>query len=182
MDRLMNAKHLRALQAAILADQDCAFYVHTNADPSRIDVLVDGVIQIQKVNAYPKDKAIAEILRAKRWFGPDESPSRSILAVEARNVLLVHGHWRAIARKAAEDGDTQVHDAAWDAYELAKSDAARIDACLPRVAAMLDVLVDAGLCSTEARDELRALCTNNPTVTADHVSRALRGPWGDEQP
>lgn len=164
----MTPQYLRALQAAIMADAECAALAITPEHEK-----VPG-------GAYAQDKAIADILRTKRWFGPEESPSRSILASEARNVLLTHGLWRAIVRKAAEDGDTPAHEAAWNAVELAKSDTARFDAFLLRSAALLDVLVDAGLCTAEAKAELRALCTNKPTVTADAVSRALRGPWGDE--
>lgn len=164
----MTPQYLRALQAAIMADAECAALAIT-PDHGK----VPG-------GAYAQDQAIADMLRIKRWFGPSESPSRSILASEARNVLLTHGLWRNIVRKAAEDGDTPAHEAAWNAVELAKSDAARFDAFVPRSAALLDVLVDAGLCTPEAKAELQALCTTDPTVSAAEVSRALRGPWGDE--
>lgn len=164
----MTPQYLRALHAAIMADAECAPMAVTPAMGK-----VPG-------GAYAQDKAIADILRGKRWFGPGESPSRSILASEARNVLLTHGLWRAIVRKAAEDGDTPLHEACWNAVELAKSDTARFDAFVPRSAGLLHVLVEGDLCTEAARAELQALCTNEPTVTAAEVSRALRGPWGDE--
>ena len=42
-------------------------------------------------------------------------------------------------------------------------------------------LVAAGLLSDADVAALRAMCTVPSAVTAADVSRALRGPWGDEQ-
>lgn len=164
----MDATYLRALQAAIMADAECAALAVTPENGK-----VPG-------GAYAQDKAIADILRRQRWFGPGQPASHSIGAAEARNILLTHGLWRPIVRKAAEDGTTPLHDACWDAVELAKSDSARIDAYLPRVALLLDLLMSEGMCTAEARAELEAACANDPPVSAADVSRALRGPWGDE--
>lgn len=47
-------------------------------------------------------------------------------------------------------------------------------------APLLGALVATGLLSQQDRDDIEALSRTASTVTAADVSRALRGPWGDE--
>lgn len=153
---------LRALQSAILADADLA----------ALAVLPEH----GKVADYmARDGAIAQALR-DRGYG---STSRSVLASEARNVLLRNLKWRAIVRAAANDAHPAT-DLCFAAVELAENAAATIDTLSPKVQAMLVALQAAGLIDADDRAELEALCRVPSTVSAADVSRALRGPWGDE--
>lgn len=193
----MTPAYLRALQEAILADGDCSGLIVLDVpkwvrlpdsmkDPETgLMVVIDAGEHhpdwLPTKDVAARDSAIAEILRGKNWLGPDEATSRSVLAAEARNVLLRRLKWRPIVRKAEEAGESLVHDAAWSAVQIANNAAATIDTRSEPVQRLLDALQQGGLIDAGDREDLEALCAVKSTVTTEAVSRALRGPWGDEQ-
>ena len=160
----MTPAYLRALQAAILADANCQPHVHTNDMP-----------KIPGAEAAAKDAAIAGILNGKAWG----AASRPVPAWQAKKWLIKRGKWRAIVLAANNDQHPAV-DAAYAAVALAED--ARMDADFldPAADPMLDALVASGLIDAQDRAGLEAMCRTASAVTASEVSRALRGPWGDE--
>lgn len=158
----MNPEYLRALQAEILARQDCAA-LRVTPDMGKV------------ADAAQRDQQIAEILNAAGW-GASSQPIPCHLA---KKLLIKRGKWRAIVQ-ASQNNDHPAVEAAYAAVSLAED--ARMDADFKDAAAgpLLAGLVAAGLLSADDVSSLQAMCTVASNVTADHVSRALRGPWGDE--
>lgn len=160
----MTPAYLRALQAAILADADCATSVHTNEMP-----------KISGPEAAVWDATIAAVLNAKGWG----AGSRAVPCHLAKKLLIKRGRWRAIVRAAENDAHPAV-EAAYAAVALAED--ARMEADFKDAAAepLLTALVSSGLIGGEDRAALEAMSTVASAVTGAEVSRALRGPWGDE--
>lgn len=154
--------HLRALQSAIQSDPECMALAVTPAMGK-----VEG-------GAYVQDKAIAGILNTKGYG----STSRAVSCHLAKKLLIKRGKWRAIVLAAAND-QHQAVEAAYAAVALAED--ARMDADFNDAAAgpLLAALVASGLLDDTDSAALRAMCRVPSNVTADQVSLALRGPWGD---
>lgn len=147
------------LRSAILADPDTAPYRVTPDMP--------------KDPAYAeKDAAIADILRAK---GVGAS-SRAVPCYLAKKLLIKRLQWLAIVEAASTPGHP-ARQAAYAAVALAED--ARMDADFMDEAAgpLLSALVAAGLIDEEAKQALQAMSFVPSDITAEHVSRALRGPW-----
>lgn len=159
----MTATELRALQAAILARDDCAPHVVTN-DMGKVP---DGPA---------KDAAIADILNAAGYG----ASSRAVSCHLAKKLLIKRGRWRAITQAAQNDEHPAV-EAAYAAVALAED--ARMDADFMDESAgpLLAGLVATSLLSADDVAALRDLCAVPGRVTAADVSLALRGPWGDEK-
>lgn len=160
----MTPAYLRSLQTAILASPECAEHVITNDTP-----------KVPADEARVRDQAIADLMRAQ-GFG---AGSRAVPAWQAKRQLIMRGKWRAIVQAAADPQHPAV-DAAYAAVALA--DDARMDAdfCDPTAAPLIGALVATGLLSDDDAQMLRDMSSTPSTVTAADVSRALRGPWGDE--
>lgn len=160
----MTPAYLRALQAAILAEPACAKHVIDNDAP-----------KVSADEARAADQAVADIMRAQ-GFG---AGSRAVPAWQAKRQLIMRGKWRGIVLAAA-DAQHPAVEAAYAAVALA--DDARMDAdfCDPTAAPLIGALVACGLLSDDDAQMLRAMSATPSTVTAADVSRALRGPWGDE--
>lgn len=160
----MTPAYLRALQAAIIASPACAEHVIDNSA---------GKVPADEARA--KDQAIADILRAD-GFG---AGSRAVPAWHAKRMLIKRGKWRGIVL-ASQDAEHPAVEAAYAAVALAED--ARMDADFldADAAPLLGALVAKGLLSQQDRDDIEALSRTASTVTAADVSRALRGPWGDE--
>ncbi len=160
----MTPTYLRALQAAILASPEASKLAVTN-DRGKVP----------SAEARAADQAIADAMRAQ-GFG---AASKAVPAWHAKRQLIMRGKWRAIVQ-AAQDAEHPAVEAAYAAVALA--DDARMDAdfCDPTAVPLIGALVATGLLSEEDAQMLRDMSATDSTVTAADVSRALRGPWGDE--
>lgn len=158
----MTPAHLRALQSAIQSDPEC------------MALAVMPALGKVEGGAYAQDKAIATILNGKGYG----TSSRAVSCHLAKKLLIKRGKWRAIVR-ASEDDEHAAVEAAYAAVALAED--ARMDADFNDAAAgpLLAALVVSGLLDDTDSAALRAMCRVPSNVTADQVSLALRGPWGD---
>jgi len=159
----MNTQQLRALQGAILASDDCKA-VAVTPDMGKVP------------DAPARDKQVADILNAAGWG----VSSRAVESWQAKKLLIKRGKWLAIT-KAAADADHPAQAAAFAAVELANDARMTADFQDADAAPLMAGLVAAGLLSDADVAALRAMCTVPSAVTAADVSRAMRGPWGDEQ-
>ena len=159
----MNTQQLRALQGAILASDDCKA-VAVTPDMGKVP------------DAPARDKQVAEILNAAGWG----VSSRAVESWQSKKLLIKRGKWLAIT-KAAADADHPAQAAAFAAVELANDARMTADFQDADAAPLMAGLVAAGLLSDADVAALRAMCTVPSAVTAADVSRAMRGPWGDEQ-
>lgn len=187
----MHAAYLRALQAEILGREDCANLrvlnepkwlvppvVEINYDTGELEVTDPGKANpawLPGDEVVARDLAIAGILNEAKWG----ATSREVQCHLAKKLLLVRGRWRGIVM-AAQSADHPAVDSAFVAVELGNDPNMTADFCAPAAAALMQPLIDAGLLDAEDVAALQALCLVPSAVTADHVSRALRGPWGDE--
>jgi len=160
----MPPAYLRALQAAILASPAASKLAITNDK---------GKVPADEARAA--DQSVAEIMRAD-GFG---AASRAVPAWQAKRQLIMRGKWRGIVL-ASQDADHPAVEAAYAAVALA--DDARMDAdfCYPTAVPLIGALLATGLLSDDDAQMLRDMSATPSTVTAADVSRALRGPWGDE--
>ncbi len=159
----MTPAYLRALQSAIQASDECAALAVT---PDM------GKVQ----GAYERDRAIADILNASGWG----ATSAAVESWKAKKLLIKRGKWLGIVRAADNDAHP-AQAAAFAAVELANDARMTADFQDADAAPLMAGLKAAGLLSDSDVDALRAMCIVPSNVTADHVSRALRGPWGDEE-
>lgn len=160
----MTPDYLRALQAAILAHPEAAALAITNDMP-----------KVAAAEAAPRDAEVARLMR-EAGFG---SGSHAVSCHLAKKLLIKRGKWRAIVQAAHNDRHPAV-EAAYAAVALAED--ARMDADFNDTAAapLLAGLVAASLLDAADVAALSAMCKTDSTVTSADVSRALRGPWGDE--
>lgn len=135
----MDSKVLRELQQVILANAECAPFVHTNEMP-------------RVASARDKDQAIADILNRMGVV----AETRRAEASDVRRVLILHGAWR----NAPADLEDMV---------LAGLSADYIK----EAAHLLDDMLN-----PDAAAAVRQLC--RVPISWELVSRAVRGPWGDE--
>ena len=154
---------LRALQRAILASDACMAVAVTPDMPKVTD-------------APARDKQVADIINAAGWG----VTSRAVESGQAKKTLIKRGKWLAIT-KAAADAEHPAQAAAFAAVELANDARMTADFQDQDAAPLMAGLVAAGLLYDADVAALRAMCTVPSNVTAADVSRALRGPWGDEQ-
>lgn len=168
----MTPAFLRALQTAILASEACAEFVHTNDMP-----------KIGSAEVAAKDKAIAAIIST----GRTRLRSRMItdrgvisaLGTQAGDAFLSAIEAFALADlpavhplKADQAGIKRV--LAW-----LKSDGG-IELGDPQTQFLLGVFAQLGIVDANSAAVIRALGQEADPVSASEVSRALRGPWGDE--
>lgn len=151
----------QALQSIILAREDCATLRITPDMPK-----VDGQ------TAYQQDKAIADILNAA-GIG---AGTQEVEAWRAKRYLIKRLKWRAIVDAAGNQGH-EARPAAQVAVDLAESPNMMANFLDADVASMWAALVGTGLVSAAERDEIQSWCRTPSNITADQVSRALRGPW-----
>lgn len=153
----------RELQAEILSREDCSALRIIPEMPK-----VDGV------TAYQQDKAIADILNAA-GFG---AGMQDVEAWKAKRYLIKRGKWRAIV-DAASNPLHPAREACMVAVDLAETDSMWANFADPDTAPMWGALVATSLLTTAERDEIQSWCRTPSTITAEQVSRALRGPWDD---
>lgn len=159
----MTPQFLRELQSAIQANPACAALAVTPEMGK-----VEG-------GAYESDKAIADILNAADYAtGTAEVP-----AWWAKRLLITRGKWVDI-EDAAVDRSHPARKAAASAVSLATSADMRVNFLDPASGPLMDGLIAAGLMDADDKADLEALSRTPSNITADQVSRALRGPWGDE--
>ena len=160
----MTPTYLRALQAAILADPDCA----------KIAIPPDAG-KVPAAEARAADQAIADAMRAQ-GFG---AASKAVPAWHAKRMLIKRGKWRGIVL-ASQDAQHPAVEAAYAAVALAEDARMDVDFCDPAARPLLDALIATGLITSQDAQDLHNMSATDSTVTAADVSRALRGPWGDE--
>lgn len=166
----MNAQQYEALKAEILADPDCAPLAVTNDAPK-----VEGSV------VAAKDREIARILTSKRAPAVKskevgDGAVALALGIQAGPVFLLK--LEALANMAFNESTPAEQLAqialarqAWRSL-LSKS----FDVGLASVRAGLDLFVGT-LLNAEGAAAIKALAETPNTVTAEEVSRALRGPW-----
>lgn len=159
----MSPKFLLALQAAIHASAECMAIAVTPADGK-----VPG-------GAYEADLGVAAILNAA-GFG---SGSQEVPAWWAKRALIKRGKWVDI-EDAASQRDHPARKAAASAVALAESQLMMVNFLDPTSGPLMAGLVAVGLLTPGDRLALEALSRTPSNITADQVSLALRGPWGDE--
>lgn len=156
-----------ALYAEILSREDCGPYVVTNDMPKDPDYAA-------------KDRAIAELLSAGRTriasrLVGDGAVSLA-LGIPAGPLFLYQLELAATTTPAPDATPEQIAQhaiarQAWRSLEKSMLDIGRQD-----VRAALDAFVGV-LLTPDQCAAIKGLAVVPDTVTADHVSRALRGPW-----
>jgi len=162
----------RELQAEILSGPkaaECAPFVNDGSDPTR------------KATAYVDDQAIADILSEGRV----KIASKEIGDGAVANALgypdgPVFLYYLAQAASAPADQTPQSIAAcamaaqAWRSLSKASLDVGNLS-----VRAAIDMMVGT-LLTAEQATAVKAMAEQPATVSAADVSRAMRGPWGDE--
>lgn len=179
----MNTEFLRSLQAQILGNEECLPYIITNDMP-----------RVPGEEAVKRDKAIAEIIsrgRTKRTsYMITERGVRAILPI-ADGALFIRTlrqlqtatempAWLSAALDGIADEETKwaYLDTLQCGYPWLQGDG--LDVGDETLRMLLDLLAR-GLPSLERGvSMLKKLGEEDDAVTAADVSRALRGPWGDE--
>jgi len=179
----MNTERLRDLQKEILSDEDCQPFIVTADD--------------EKTNAVESDRAIAVIRNRKRppklrAHMISERGVRASLSIIDGAVLIktlrdlstavgVPPQWLTDvlnAVKVHEPAHWAYFDTMQCGYTWLRGDGLDLGSQATRD--MLG-LIAAGVPSlAPAVSTLKALAEEPDNITADEVSRALRGPWGDE--
>lgn len=153
----MTPQFLRDLQTAILTSEPCAQYVHTNDMP-----------KISSTEAAAKDKAIADIISVDRTrpkaFEIGKGTIVEVLGLAGANAFL-----------DIIDGDATYRHV----KHLLQDGRLRVDSAL--VVQLVQGFMQAGVISANGGAALLALGREPDPVTAAEVSRAVRGPWGDEE-
>lgn len=158
----MTPQFLRELQSAIQANPACAALAVTP--------------QMGKVKggAYASDKAIADLLNAADYA----TGSAEVPAWWAKRLLIKRGKWVDIEDVAADHAHP-ARKAAASAVSLSTSADMRVNFLDPASSPLMDGLIKAGLMDADDKAALEAMSRTPSAITADQVSRALRGPWGD---
>jgi len=169
----MTPAFLRSLQTAILASEACAQHVHTNDMP-----------KISSVEVAAKDKAIADIIsvgrtRLRSRLITDRGVI-SALGTQAGDAFLTAIEAFAVADLAAEHPMKADQAGIKRVLSWLKSDAG-IELGDPQTQFLLGVFAQLGIVTANSAAVIRALGTEPDPVSAAEVSRALRGPWGDEE-
>lgn len=159
----MTPQELRALQSAIAANPAAAALAVT----PEMGKVADGPA---------RDRQVAELMRAA-GFG---AGSKAVPCHLAKKLLIKRGRWRGIVL-ASQDAQHAAVESAYAAVALAEDARMEADFCDASAAGLMAPLISTGLMSADDAAALQALCRTAYTVTAEDVSRALRGPWGDEQ-
>lgn len=159
----MTPAFLRSLQSAIQADPACAALAITPEMGK-----VEG-------GAHEADQAIADLLNAADYA----TGSAEVPAWWAKRMLINRGKWVDIEDVAAERAHP-ARKAAASAVSLATSSDMRMNFLDPASGPLMDGLIAAGLMDADDKAALEAMSRTPSNITADQVSRALRGPWGDE--
>lgn len=183
----MNTAFLRALQTAILANQACAEFVHTNDMP-----------KIGSAEVAAKDKAIADIISAGRYtyreYRITTRGIRTVLTVvesyafiglmKTLNSGATAPQWLADLFTAVgipEPAHAAYFDAFQEAFDWLKAGGDGIDIGAKATHDMMDLLAVGDPTSwATIVGKLKAAAQVPDPITAADVSRALRGPWGDE--
>lgn len=183
----MTPEFLRALQATILANEACTAHVHTNDMP-----------KISSVEVAAKDKAIAAIISEGRYRYQERLITtrgiRAVLSVtEAFAFIGLMRNLNAASSTPQWMADiftavgipAPAHPAYFDAFQEAfdwlKAGGEGIDIGDTTAHQMMDLLVAADPAQWgPIVGKLKAAAQEPDPVTAAQVSRALRGPWGDE--
>lgn len=162
----------RELQAEIMSGPkaaECAPYVNDGSDPSR------------KATAYADDQAIATILSAGRVkIGSREVGDGAVANALGYPDGPVFLYYLAQAASAPADQTPQSIAAcamaaqAWRSLSKASLDVGNLS-----VRAAIDMMVGT-LLTAEQADAVKAMAEQPDSVSAADVSRAMRGPWGDE--
>lgn len=166
----------RALQTEILTGQEasaCAPFVHTNEMP-----------KIGAEEAAAKDQSIADVLNAV----PDTIMAESISVTDLFDALYKTGDY-ALLKAAQIGGDvdatvafailSDAHDYGGDRVHLA---ATTTTGQFGKLMAK-NLITPAGMAAIQAKavtTTTRMVKLFGVDVTAADVSRAVRGPWGDE--
>lgn len=153
----MTPQFLRALQTQINATPACTQHVHTNDMP-----------KISSIEAAAKDKAIADIISVGRT-------RPKAYEIGKGTIVEVLGLAGANAFLDIIDGDTTYRHV----KHLLQDGRLRVDSVM--VAALVQGFMQANVISAEGGAALLALGREPDPVTAAEVSRAVRGPWGDEE-
>lgn len=153
----MTPQFLRDLQTAILESEPCAQYVHTNDMP-----------KINSTEAAAKDKAIADIISVGRT-------RPKAYEIGKGTIVEVLGLAGANAFLDIIDGDATYRHV----KHLLQDGRLRVDSAL--VVQLVQGFMQAGVISANGGAALLALGREPDPVTAAEVSRAVRGPWGDEE-
>jgi hypothetical protein len=180
----MDTQFLRALQTQILADAECAPHVHTNDMP-----------RISSEEVRVKDAAVAQIISGKRTRLVSKTVTER--GVRAAMSIMDGSLFIKTLRELSEATTAPAWlttvltamgvpgPAQWAYFETLQCGypwlrADGLDVGEPTVRQLLDLLA-AGVPSLGAATvQLKSLGVVPDPVTADQVSRAVRGPWGDE--
>lgn len=180
----MTPQKLRALQAEIMADEECKPFIVTADDA--------------KTDAIERDRAIAAIRNGKRppRLRPHMISERGVRAslsiLEAAALIKTLRDLSAAtdmpkwlsdvlaAVKVPEAAQWAYFDTMQCGYTWLRGDGLDLGSTTTRD--MLGLIAGGVPELAPAVAKLRALAEEPDTITADEVSRALRGPWGDETP
>ncbi len=176
----MTPQFLRDLQSQILANEECAKFVHTNDSDK-----VDGV------TAAADDASIAAIIsvgRKRVVQGPVITTRGAAAAFPSLNQLPGALAFQLAFRKlttfatAASASPELVTNLLGDAItlQLESFHNLGLDFGSPALRDMLDLIVLKGAITAEEAAGFKALAEVPDAVTGAQVGRALRGPWGDE--
>ena len=180
----MTPQKLRALQAEILADEECKPFVVTADD--------------EKTDAIERDRTIAAIRNGKRppRLRPHMISERGVRAalpiiegalliktLRDLSAAVTMPPWLGAvlgAVKVPEAAQWAYFDTMQCGYTWLRGDGLDLGSTTTRD--MLGLIAGGVPELAPAVAKLRALAEEPDTITADEVSRALRGPWGDETP
>lgn len=153
----MTPQYLRPLQAAILDHPEAAALAITNDTP-----------KVAAAEAAQRDAEVARLMR-EAGFG---AMTRAAAGSAALSTLLARGRWPLFMRSSSAEAAATV--------TLSVTAGVEFDWATPVGRELSAGLVAQGLLDDADVAALEALCVVPSSVTAADVSRALRGPWGDE--
>lgn len=148
-----------------------ALWEAIQATPACAAHIVPATPKVARDTWEAGDQAIADILNASGAF----DTSMPVPAWMAKRALIKRGRWRGIVL-ASQNASHPAVEAAYAAVALAED--ARMDADFldPLAAPLMAALVATGLMTADDRALLESMSRRPSAITAQDVSRAVRGP------
>lgn len=161
------------LWAEIQANPACLPHIHTNEMP-----------KLSAQDAQVKDQAIADILNAERIRIVDcevgEGRISEAMGIPQGPVFIYNLRNAALAPLPDNPSEADIIRKAMTEQAWRLIDKASLNVGSPSVRAGIDAFISFGLISAEGAAAVKSLAEVPETVSAADVSRAVRGPRGDE--